>query len=42
MIKLDDHFESYMGPYVCILHTYDLHVYDLLHAYVLIYVHSDI
>ena len=33
MLKLDVHFESYMCPYVCFLHTYDLHVYDPLHVY---------
>ena len=33
MLKLDDHFESYMCPYVCFLHTYDLHVYDPKHVY---------
>ena len=33
MIKLDDHFGSYMCSYTCILQTYDLHVYDPLHTY---------
>ena len=33
MLKLDDHFESYMCSYVCFLHVYDLHVYDPKHVY---------
>ena len=33
MLKLDDHFESYMCSYACFLHVYDLHVYDPKHVY---------